>query len=95
MTGDEIERELAGLNATQRQLRTALIFSAKESFYKLQHPLTGVSLGFHTVEVRIDQPGGRFEVTTRIATSAFLCGTTLTGTFDVKDGQVATLIWQR
>ena len=36
-----------------------LAFSAKEAFYKCQHPLTGVFLDFLDVWVRIDVTGSR------------------------------------
>ncbi len=95
MTPGEITRELAGLDEIERQIRTAAIFSAKESFYKFQHPLTGVRLGFHAAEVRLDRQRGQFEVMTCTSTSAFPVGAKLNGIFAVKDEQVATLIWQR
>jgi 4'-phosphopantetheinyl transferase EntD len=49
-------RELAALNRLPHPRRThvgALIFSAKEAFYKCQFPVTGAWLNFHDVEVHI------------------------------------------
>lgn len=40
----------------------ALVFSAKEAFYKAVHPLTGARLGFRDVELEIDPGGGAFSV---------------------------------
>jgi 4'-phosphopantetheinyl transferase EntD len=59
------ERELAFVTAFEsarhEQLAT-LLFSAKESFYKCQHPLTGRFLGFQDVEVDVSFAAGRFSV---------------------------------
>lgn len=41
-----------------RDRARALLFSAKEAFYKSQHPLTGRLLTFHDVRVKPDGAGG-------------------------------------
>lgn len=41
---------LGGLPVAERAVAAALIFSAKESFYKCQYPLTGEWLDFHDLE---------------------------------------------
>lgn len=61
LTEREIEFVTAFEAARHEQLATVL-FSAKESFYKCQHPLTGRLLGFHDVEVDLDLVAGRFSV---------------------------------
>ena len=38
-----------------------LVFSAKETLYKCQHPLTGTFLGFHQAEVDLSPERGSFE----------------------------------
>ena len=51
-------REVAWLRALSTRAQpaaAALIFAAKEAFYKCQYPLTGEFLGFH--DVLIDAPG--------------------------------------
>ncbi len=55
------EREwLDTLPAEQRGRLGRLIFSAKESLYKCQHPLTKTFLGFQEAEISLDPPGHRF-----------------------------------
>ena len=50
------ERELIdGLEPAMRQVHVALAFSAKEAFFKAQHPLTGIWLDFADVAVALDQ----------------------------------------
>lgn len=56
-TGEELER-LRGLSAASRVAAAALIFSAKEAFYKAQYPVTGERLNFIDVSVEA-QPGAR------------------------------------
>ena len=43
----------------ERRAAAALIFSAKEAFYKCQYPLTTQSLGFHDASVQILHWGAR------------------------------------
>jgi 4'-phosphopantetheinyl transferase EntD len=54
--GPEIEW-LHSLTMTQRLSAAALLFSAKEAFYKCQYPLVRQSLGFHDVSVRLPEWG--------------------------------------
>ena len=58
-TPDE-RRRLAALAQPQRQAQTALIFSAKEAFYKCHTSAGGGWLGFQDAEVQF--VGGRFHV---------------------------------
>ena len=51
---------LGAQDAGRRGLLAKVIFSAKESFYKAQFPLTGRTVGFHDVEVELDIPRGAF-----------------------------------
>ncbi len=44
---------LLGLNETERLVRSTVIFSAKEAYYKFQHPLTKTFLDFLDVEVSL------------------------------------------
>jgi 4'-phosphopantetheinyl transferase EntD len=62
------ERErfwLAGLQPEIRHTHAVLLFSAKEAFYKLQHPLTGLFLEFRDVEIEIDSSTGQFRASTK------------------------------
>jgi 4'-phosphopantetheinyl transferase EntD len=44
---------LSGLEAPGRRAAATLLFSAKEAYYKLVHPLTGRRLGFRQVEIAL------------------------------------------
>lgn len=46
---------------TERGRLGTLLFSAKETLYKCQHPLTGTFLGFHQAEIDLMPEAGRFE----------------------------------
>lgn len=46
---------------------TTAFFCAKEGVYKALHPLTGVFLDFHDVEVELDPVAGRFSARVRLA----------------------------
>lgn len=55
--------ELARMESLDEQafLRSAkVVFSTKEAVYKCLHPLTGIYLDFHAVEVELDLDAGRF-----------------------------------
>lgn len=63
------DREIQHLRAvadSQRSLAATAVFSAKESFYKFQYPITEKFVGFRDVEVDLEQidwtRGGRFRV---------------------------------
>ncbi len=71
---DDLKAELQPLVCTPSEIRwiesypeedrgrlAKLIFSAKETLYKCQHPLTGTFLGFHQAEVTLCPSDGRFE----------------------------------
>jgi 4'-phosphopantetheinyl transferase EntD len=58
-----VQRELQWLNSrppSARGLLARLIFSAKESAYKCQYPLSGVPLEFTDLEIELDLEGMRF-----------------------------------
>jgi 4'-phosphopantetheinyl transferase EntD len=46
---------------------TTAFFCTKESLYKALHPLTGIFLDFHDVEVELDPAAGRFSARVRLA----------------------------
>jgi 4'-phosphopantetheinyl transferase EntD len=58
----EITRNFHGLARDARQIALAIVFSAKEAFYKCQYPITERYLGFHDAEVVIDREGGVFRL---------------------------------
>jgi len=51
---------LRTITPAEQLFYTTLFFSMKESFYKLQHPLTNSFLGFTDVE--INEKGGRYRI---------------------------------
>jgi 4'-phosphopantetheinyl transferase EntD len=60
-TPDEILRSLTGRDPEEWQAMAALMFCAKEAYYKAQRPLTGQWLNFPDVEVDVDPRTGDFE----------------------------------
>jgi 4'-phosphopantetheinyl transferase EntD len=58
LTPSETDRHLGRLRGAERQAVTAIIFCAKEAWYKAQYPLTGRRLGFHDVEAELAGDGG-------------------------------------
>jgi 4'-phosphopantetheinyl transferase EntD len=53
---------LAAFEVERQQRLATLLFSAKESFYKCQHAVTGRFLGFRDVELDVDLSSLRFSV---------------------------------
>jgi len=67
-TPTELER-LASLPAGDRTLQAALIFAAKEAFYKCQFPLTRAWVGFEDVDIEPTQwpaPAASFRIVPRV-----------------------------
>ncbi len=54
---------LSEKNREQQARWATLIFCAKESFYKLQYPLTGQWVGFHEADVTVSLETGEFLLT--------------------------------
>ena len=72
-TKDELHL-IKSLQAEDQQKMAALIFSAKECFYKYQYPLTRQWIGFHDVEVRTIPGNDVFEISLRINIRNFIPG---------------------
>ncbi|MEM6992283.1 MAG: 4'-phosphopantetheinyl transferase superfamily protein [Myxococcota bacterium] len=71
-----------------------VIFSAKESVYKLQYPLTRTFLDFDAVEIAVDQDAGSWRATFRVAAGdRFAVGHTIEGVWAHRDAMVATAAW--
>jgi 4'-phosphopantetheinyl transferase EntD len=62
VSAEEITRNFGGLAPDARQMALAIMFSAKEAFYKCQYPITERYLGFHDAQVAIDREGGTFRL---------------------------------
>ncbi len=89
--GDEIER-LDRLDPQARQIAAAAMFSAKEAFYKCQHPLTGARLGFHDAAVRLCPEAGSFVLRLLTPARPFAAGRAFRGRIGLADGMVAAAI---
>lgn len=59
---DEIAANFAGHPPDSRQMALAIMFSAKEAFYKCQYPITEQFLGFHDADVVIDRDRRTFRL---------------------------------
>lgn len=71
LTDDELQR--FGQSGVPDPVVATLVFSAKECFYKAQHPHTGRYLGFRDVSIRVDWAAERFWATPLVDLSP-LCG---------------------
>jgi 4'-phosphopantetheinyl transferase EntD len=81
---------LASADLDRRLLLGALIFSAKESVYKCQYPLSGRWLGFRDVEIALDMGRGTFRATARSGLAPLWPpDTRATGRLLVEGGRVA------
>jgi len=65
-----------------------ILFSAKEAVYKCQYPITTKFLGFHAVEVEIDD--GSFRAIFQQEAGEFQPGDVMSGRYLVEEGLVAT-----
>jgi len=65
-----------------------VLFSAKESVYKCQYPITTQFLGFHAVELEIGD--GAFVATFQQAAGEFQPGDVMSGRYLVEEGLVAS-----
>lgn len=65
-----------------------ILFSAKESVYKCQYPLTRTFLGFHAVQLEIGE--GSFRAVFQQEAGEFRPGDVMSGRYLVEEGLVAT-----
>jgi 4'-phosphopantetheinyl transferase EntD len=65
-----------------------ILFSATESVYKCQYPITNKFLGFHAVEVELDE--GEFRAVFQQEAGEFQPGDVMSGRYLVEEGLVAT-----
>jgi 4'-phosphopantetheinyl transferase EntD len=79
--------------AADRRIWATIFFSAKESFYKCQHPVTGHWLEFHGARITVrSAPGETGQIDLRIESEQ----AQLTGRGTVRDGIVYTAVtWNR
>ena len=81
------EREWLG-GVANPGLMGKVVFSAKESVYKCQYPLTQQFLGFHAVQVEIED--GSFRAVFQQPAGKIEPGYVMTGRYLVEDGLVAS-----
>ena len=85
------EREaLAGLDPDEVGRRALVVFSAKESFYKCQFPLTRVRLDFQDVEVVVRAEEGGFDLECAVPLPGL--PRRWSGRYAVADGLVLTAV---
>jgi 4'-phosphopantetheinyl transferase EntD len=84
---------MADLAAEARQAAAALAFSAKESFYKLQHPLTAAWLGFEDAEIVTEPARSAFRVVVLGEGPAADIARRAEGGYAVTGALVATAMW--
>ena len=65
LSASEIRLHLAATADAERQARTAVLFCAKEAWFKCQFPLTRRRIGFLDAEIESDWETGRFTVLPR------------------------------
>lgn len=85
-------RWLDGQPLSHRGKLARLIFSAKESAYKCQYPLTRILFGFDRLRIEPDLATHRFEAIFTKATGPFDKGTRLPGRFSLCDGLCMTAV---
>jgi 4'-phosphopantetheinyl transferase EntD len=66
ITTEAERRWLAGLTPSVRDHHALLLFSSKEAYYKLQHPLTQRFLDFPEVEIEVDLKTGAFRAIAQV-----------------------------
>ncbi len=86
----EIARNFAGLPPDDRRMALAIMFSAKETFYKCQYPITEHYLGFHDAEVTIDHDRQTFRLTLLTDIPALNGRQVFDGRYTIQDGTIFT-----
>jgi 4'-phosphopantetheinyl transferase EntD len=86
------ERELLAARPEERGVLGRLIFSAKESAYKCQYPLSRTLLGFHAMHVLLDEPAQRFKAVFREDVAPFSRGDELDGRYLDQQGFLMTAV---
>lgn len=82
-SADEIALNFDGRPVGERQMALAILFSAKEAFYKCQYPLSRQYLGFHDARVAIDFGERTFQL--KLLADVPLAGRDFSGRYSVQD----------
>ncbi|GAA2880155.1 4'-phosphopantetheinyl transferase EntD [Aminobacter niigataensis] len=89
---DDELRWLARQAEPGRGLLAKAIFSAKESVYKAQYPLSRQIIGFHAVSVALDMASGSFLARFRVDAEPFLSGYQASGRIAITSEFIATSV---
>lgn len=81
---------LASLPPERQGILARAIFSAKESAYKCQYPLSGRLLDFQAMHIEIDPAASRFAARFAVDAGPFPAGFSLRGRLAIADGYIAT-----
>lgn len=76
----------------QRGLLLKALFSAKESAYKCQYPLTKTFLGYDAMRIELDAGAGAFSAHFEVDTDLFKAGYRLDGRIGFGGGHIASAI---
>lgn len=88
-TVDELQF-ISRTGSAERQRVGAVIFSAKECFYKCQYQLTHAWLGFHDVGVRVEAESSLFRITVVSTAAPLAQGTNFVGKYMCTQDSVFT-----
>ena len=83
---------LATLDRPNRDVLAKLIFSAKESVFKCQYPLSKAMLEFHDIELRLDLARHQFEARFLTDADPFLANSALPGKFAMDADHITTTV---
>jgi 4'-phosphopantetheinyl transferase EntD len=78
--------------AAEDELRGRLFFSAKEAAYKAQYPLSRTLLGFHAMQIHLDEPAQRFVAVFQKDVAPFSRGDALEGRYLLEQGFLMTAV---
>jgi 4'-phosphopantetheinyl transferase EntD len=81
---------LASLPAERQGVLARAVFSAKESAYKCQYPLSRQLLDFQALDIEIDPAESRFTARFTVDAAPFRAGDSLHGRLAIADGHIAT-----
>jgi 4'-phosphopantetheinyl transferase EntD len=91
-TREELRANLEPLEPAARLGAAAVIFSAKEAFFKCQFTLTRAWLEFRDVRMRLDHAAGAFTISLRSACGPLGAAGPFRGSYAIRPGLVATAI---
>jgi 4'-phosphopantetheinyl transferase EntD len=85
-------KALGGTTDTECGRHAKLLFSAKESAYKCQYPLSGCMMEFQDFDVTMDVGCGKFSAIFQRTVGPFAQGFALVGRFEASHGFIRTAV---